>query len=256
MNIINNYTSSTGKYCLALSLVFFAQFAQTEESKPLNIAVASNFAPTMERIVTLYKQQSDQPINVLSGATGKHYAQIAHGAPMHLFFAADKMRPQKLVDKGIAHNPFPYAIGQLVYWYPNYHGKSTDFATAIQLPVKRLSLANPRHAPYGQAATQTLKHAKRWALCNQSIRCVFGDNINQSDMMIRSGAVDAGFISASHAPQYRQTANQWLVPSQYHAPITQVAVTVKAHSNSEAFLQFFRSKAVQQIIADSGYLLP
>ncbi len=241
---------------LKLGCAFFTQFAQAEDSKPLNIAVASNFAPTMTRIVDLYRKQSAQPINVLSGATGKHYAQIAHGAPMHLFFAADKIRPQQLVDKGIAHNPFPYAIGQLVYWYPDYRGKSIGFASAVELPVKRLSLANPRHAPYGQAASQTLKHAKRWALCNQSIRCVFGDNINQSDMMIRSGAVDAGFISASHAPQYRQKANQWLVPPQYHAPITQVAVTIKAHPNSEAFLQLFRSKAVQKIIADSGYLLP
>ena len=82
----------------------------------IHIAVASNFKPAMERLVTAYENQSEYQVLVSASSTGKHYAQILNGAPFDLYFSADVERPAALEAKGIgvAGSRFSYAIGKLV----------------------------------------------------------------------------------------------------------------------------------------------
>ena len=62
----------------------------------LRVAVASNFATTATRLVERFEQRSGHFVVLVSGSTGKLYAQIVHGARLDAFLAADSRRPSLL----------------------------------------------------------------------------------------------------------------------------------------------------------------
>src|SRR5690606_29882500 len=82
------------------------------------IAVAANFANTMDELVRRFEGSSGHTVLVSSGSTGAHYAQIRNGAPFDAFFAADVRRPELLEEEGvaIAGSRFTYAVGRIALW--------------------------------------------------------------------------------------------------------------------------------------------
>ena len=86
----------------------------------LRIAVASNFLNTANKLIEIYERPYNNRIEIISGSTGKLFAQINSGAPFDLFLAADNLRPKILSesDNSFAENPYVYAIGRLVLWAP------------------------------------------------------------------------------------------------------------------------------------------
>ena len=109
------------------AFLFVCQFFIITHSvaNEIRIAVASNFYPTMKAIVEQfelenYESSKINKIVLISGSSGKHYAQIINGAPFDIFFSADKARPVLLEEKGIVENEsrFTYALGKIVLWSP------------------------------------------------------------------------------------------------------------------------------------------
>ena len=90
------------------ALLFVCQFFIITHSvaSEIRIAVASNFYPTMKAIVEEFELENNESskinkIVLISGSSGKHYAQIKNGAPFDIFFSADKVRPVLLEKEGI-----------------------------------------------------------------------------------------------------------------------------------------------------------
>ena len=54
------------------------------------------------------------------GSTGKLASQIINGAPFDVLMAADRARPQRLVEEGyaVAGSQRMYALGELGLWWP------------------------------------------------------------------------------------------------------------------------------------------
>lgn len=226
-------------------------------AEKLNIAVASNFAQTMKRITTHYKDKTGEQINLLIGSSGKHHLQIFYGAPIDVFFSADQVRPQALFEKGKSEKPFTYAIGKLAYWMPSYSGKRISFEQAVQLPVERKVIANPKHAPYGRAAQEVLEKLSLWRTGNKEARYIFAENINQSYTMIQSKAVQAGFVAYAQLKQSKVDNTQyWLVPHAYSAMLKQDAVIIRPSKQLSDFLSFFSTKRIQTLLEADGYQLP
>ena len=109
------------------ALLFVCQFFIGTHSmaNEIRIAVASNFYPTMKAIVEEfevenYESSKINKIVLISGSSGKHYAQIINGAPFDIFFSADKARPVLLEKEGIVENEsrFTYALGKIVLCSP------------------------------------------------------------------------------------------------------------------------------------------
>jgi len=63
-------------------------------AEEIRVAVASNFAEPLRALSHQFEQQSGHRVVLVVGSTGKHYAQILHGAPFDAFFAADRRRPK------------------------------------------------------------------------------------------------------------------------------------------------------------------
>jgi molybdate transport system substrate-binding protein len=80
-----------GLLCLTVlfALSVFSVPAQAAEARA---AVAANFLTTFRILAADFAQKTNHQIVIISGSSGKLYAQIRHGAPFDLFFSADQHR--------------------------------------------------------------------------------------------------------------------------------------------------------------------
>jgi len=228
-------------------------------AETLTVAVASNFAAPMQQLVKLWRQHHpDVPVRIASASTGKLYAQIMHGAPFDLFFAADAQRPQRLYEAGRAERPATYALGELVLW--QREGEQPPLQRLRQGDFRRLALANPKTAPYGRAAQQVLQKLGLWAQVRG--RLVRGENVGQAFQFVRTGNAQLGFAARSQLIQAHldDDTHRWLVERTLYDPIVQQAAVIRQRphlADARRFLDFvLHDSAARALIAQAGYRLP
>ena len=222
-----------------------------------SVAVASNFAAPMKQLAAQFEQATGHTLTISTGATGKFYAQIKHGAPFDVFLAADDETPARLMREGEAVMRQTYAIGRLVLW-SDKPGYVTGNDTVLrQNRFQRLAIANPKLAPYGAAAIEVLTRLKLTDRVQPKL--VVGENIAQTYQFIASGNAELGFVALSQVMQDGKlsSGSAWLVPASLHAPIRQDAVLLKRGENNEAaraFFEFLKSPAAALTLTRSyGY---
>jgi molybdate transport system substrate-binding protein len=225
------------------------------------VAVAANFAKPMQRLAPLFEQQTGHTLVLSFGSTGKLAAQIQNGAPFEVFLAADDEVPAKLERSAHAvyGSRFTYAIGRLVLWsrQPDLVDAKGEVLRADRFD--RLAIADPRLAPYGAAAVQTLRALGLHERLQP--RLVTGENITQAHQFVATGNAPLGFVALSQVQVDGRIAegSAWLVPDRLHAPIEQQAVLLTSGRNSPAaaaLLQFLRGETARTVIRGGGYDLP
>lgn len=241
--------------CLSLALALATSTTYAEQA---TLAVASNFAPAVTALVQDFEASSDHQLVVATGSSGKLYAQIRHGAPFHLFFSADQEKPKALVAAGLAsqQKPFTYAIGKLVLWTPKPGQAHTLKQRLLRGDYQHLALANPKLAPYGAAAEQTMQALGIHP--NEQSKWVRGENIAQTFQFVMTGNADLGFVALSQISLagHISRGSAWLVPEALHQAVRQDVVLLdKGQTNLAAtdFLEFVRSKRGRGIIEGYGY---
>jgi molybdate transport system substrate-binding protein len=121
---------------------------------------------------------------------------------------------------------------------------------------KHIAIANPEHAPYGKAARDALTRAGVWA--NVSDRMVYGENVQQTFELARSGNADVAIVGLSLAIGAPQ--GSWaLVDEALYAPIEQ-ALVVCSHGTNAAGARrlkaFIEAPAGRAIFRKFGFLMP
>ena len=238
---------------LFICSLFFSQLGQASEIKvsesqsqdPLRIAVAANFKPVLEELISRYNPK--RPISVSTGSTGALTAQVRHGAPYDILLAADVKRPEYLENLGLTRARRTYAYGRLAFWQPN--AKAVSKTNLEELSVA-IAIANPRHAPYGNAAEEVILKTG-----NVRLKRVKGTNVAQAFSFVQTGNVGAGLVALSQL-RYNATAKDtyWVIPGDYHQPIEQQAVVMRgADYRADAFLHFLDSTAARKVIRQAGY---
>ncbi len=238
-------------------LLFFSLFTLSAQAGSGRIAVASNFAPTIKKLAQVYQANSGDQIQLAFGSTGKHYAQIQHGAPFDAFFAADVRRAQLLEDEGraVTGSRFTYAIGQLVLWSADAN-MIRDDAILDSGAFRHLAMANPKLAPYGLAAREFLQATGRAKRLKP--RLIFAENISQTYQFVASGNAELGFVAWSQLkrPGHKISGSWWRIPKNSYAPIKQQALLLNNNPAARGFLRFVQSDQGRAIIQSFGYLLP
>ena len=215
------------------------------------VAVATNFKVPAERLIELFESRhSAHHIRLVSGSTGKLYTQIVHGAPFDIFMAADAERPMLLEKQGLVARDSrrTYALGQLAL----VGRESADEDTLLKGNFKSLAMANPKLAPYGLAAQQTLQHLQ--VQLSDSIKVVYGENVGQAYAMLISGNAEMALVARSLLDS---TTDAWLVPDSFHAPIRQQLVLLPRAAEKGAaldFIAFLKSDDAAALIQSFGYL--
>ncbi|MBL4782354.1 MAG: molybdate ABC transporter substrate-binding protein [Porticoccaceae bacterium] len=229
----------------------------------MTAAVAANFAGTMKQLKPLFESQSGHRLVSSFASSGTLFAQIHNGAPFDVFLSADEQRPQQLINDqlAVADSAFIYATGLLVLWssQPELIGPRGNVLRDAHWQAKgirHIALANPKTAPYGRAALQTLKTMGLVA-ATKPYR-VTGQNIAQAFQFVASGNAQLGFIAQAQllALPVKQRGSTWRVPEEMYSPIRQEAVMlVRGRDNpaAEAFLQFLKTPQAQSLISARGY---
>lgn len=226
------------------------------------LSVASNFLSTTKLLIADFSAQSKHQILLSSGSTGKLYAQIVNGAPYDIFLSADSERPALLEQQGLTkpRTRFVYAIGRLVLWGPDIKGDKVRCLAELKAGAfKRFAIANPKTAPYGLAAKQTLTRLGLWAKVSPHL--VTGENISQTLQFVSTGNAQMGLVSSSQLQGRLGLGGgcQWPVPAQYHDGLTQEGVLLKRGGNNLAalsFLAYLKGSSASAIILSHGYDLP
>lgn len=222
----------------------------------VQLAVAANFATPIEEVNKLFTAKTGHTVKVSLGATGQLYSQIQNGAPFQIFFAADKERPEQLVKEGkaVEKSLFVYSVGKLILWSAKL--KKLDEKILENAEFTHLAIASPKTAPYGEAAKQAMTKLGLWDKLQNKI--VQGDSITQAYQFIATGNAELGFIALSQY-QTKPEGVYWLVPQNLYQPLEQSAVLLKSAEKDEAavaYLEFFKTKEIRQLIGKFGYGVP
>ena len=225
----------------------------------VRVAVAADFYKPLQTIAIAFSRQSGIQLVISTGSSGGLYAQIANGAPYDVYLSANALYPRQLVAGGLAESAsrFTYAQGVLVLWGAQV-SPAAGPAALRSAAFAHLALANPRFAPYGQAAQEVLE---RLGLLKQlHSRLVFGEDVGQALQFAISGGAQYAFVSSAQllAAGLWQHGSHWVVPVSLYSPINQQAVLLVHTRNAEAarsFLRFLRGPA-RPLIARLGYRLP
>jgi molybdate transport system substrate-binding protein len=216
-----------------------------------------------ELLADFGKEHPAITVRVSYGASGNFYQQLCNHAPFDLFLSADVSYPRRLADQGLASksDTFVYAVGHLVVWTAD--GKLDLAGRGAQVlldpAVRKVAVANPRHAPYGRAAVAALQNLKLYDRIRDKI--VTAENVAQAAQFVESGAADAGVIALSLAlsPPLRDKGRFWEVPADAYPTLEQGGVVLSwaqdpaAAGTLVAFLQSARGKAV---LKRYGFVLP
>ena len=206
-----------------------------KRDEKINVAVAANFAKPLKSIAEQFTELTGIDVAVTVSSSGTLYAQIQHGATFDVFLSADRARPQALADNNSVHknNVVDYAKGKLAFVYTGDLSSEASHETPsektceqtvrssardttaqinvqlthclsrqlvqliIENPQSKVAIANPKLAPYGVAAQQTLQNLSLW---QQFLpHRVMGKNVLQTLQFYTTGSVKGAFIAYSLA---------------------------------------------------------
>ena len=226
----------------------------------VQVAVAANFTAPMQKIAAEFEKDSGHKVQLVSGSTGKFYAQIKNAAPFEILLAADDETPAKLEKENaaVAGSRFTYAIGKLVLWSakPGYVDDKGE--VLAKGDFKHLSIAAPKLAPYGAAAIETLTALK--LIDAVQPKFVQAENITQAHQYIASGNAELGFVALSQVIKDGKIGDgsAWIVPSNLYQPIRQDAVLLEKGRGKpapEMLMKYLRGDKAKGIIKTYGYEL-
>ena len=230
--------------------------ALTGRAAEVQVAVAANFTAPMQKIAPLFEADTGHKARLAFGSTGRFYAQIRNGAPFDVLLAADDETPSRLEREGQGGGRFTYAIGKLVLWskQPTLVDDKGDVLRSGRFD--KLALADPRLAPYGAAAIETM--TKLGVIDALRPKFVQGENIAQTWQFVATENAQLGFVALSQvwADGKLKEGSAWLVPATLYTPIRQDAILLnkgKDKAAATALLQYLRGDKARAIIQSYGY---
>jgi len=245
-------------WALSVAVVVATAMGTPSHAESVNVAVAANFTAPMQKIALAFAQDTGHQARLAFGSTGSLNAQIKNGAPFDLLLAADDETPARLEQDGqvVAGTRFTYAIGKLVLWskQPSLVDAKGEVLRAGRFD--KLAIANPKTAPYGAAALQTL-NALGLAQGLQA-KLVQGESVSQTLQFVSSGNAALGFVALSQVwvDGRISQGSAWIVPEVLYQPLRQDAVLLigaKDKSAALALLRYLRSERAQAILKSYGY---
>ena len=231
----------------------------TARADQIPVAVAANFTAPFNKIAAEFEKETGHKVMSSFGSTGKFYAQIKNGAPFEILLAADDETPAKLIKEGagVAGSPFSYAIGKLVLWSAKPAVVDAKGEVLKGGGFDHIALANPKLAPYGAAAMETMK--AMGVLDSLTPKFVTAETIAQAYQFVSSGNSLLGFVALSQVLKDGQIeGSAWVVPANLYTTIRQDAVLLnvgKDKAGAVALLKYMQGAKAQAVIKSYGYEL-
>lgn len=246
-------------FLIAVLLVSLAASAAFAEK--ITIAVAADLKFAMDEIVALFqRRQPAAEVQAVYGSSGKFFTQIQNNAPYDLYFSADINYPRELAAKGFAASPaVPYAFGRIVLWSSSRNAAAMTLEGLLDPTIKKIAIANPRHAPYGKRAEEALTSLKLREKVQPKL--VYGENIAHAAQFVETGNAQVGIIALALAlnPTLARQGGYYLIPDKLHQPLEQgYIITKRAADKPQArqFANYMASKEARSIMMKYGFVMP
>ena len=231
------------------------------QAAEVTVAVASNFGLPMRKIAAQFEAEFGHKVRLSFGSTGAFYAQIKNGGPFHLLVAADQETPARLEKEGLglAGTRFTYAQGRLVLWSRQAGRVDKEGEILKAGHFQKLALANPKLAPYGVAAMETL-HSLNLTEQLKS-KFVQGENISQAYQFVETENAQIGFVAMSQVFSEGKLlkGSAWIVPPQLYSPIQQDAILLLAGQKNSAaieLMRYLKTDRAKSVMSAYGYSHP
>src|SRR3979411_1677710 len=253
---------SVRRQCLIAVLLvgFFTQLCAAQE---ITVAAAADLQFAMQEVAARFQKETGKTVKVIYGSSGNFFQQIQNGAPFDMFFSANLDYPKKLEAAGLIEpgSFYPYAKGKIVIWVGNDSKLDLNSGMKVLLDpsVKKIAVANPEHAPYGQAAVAAMRKENIYDKVKDKF--VLGENISQTASFVVSGSADVGIVALSLAlsPNMRDKGRYAEILAEEYPPIEQACVIVKSPKNKETarqFLAFIKTAAIADLLRRYGFDVP
>lgn len=226
-------------------------------AQTVKVAAAANLRYVLESIKEKYETENKGVrIEIIFGSSGTLTQQISNGAPFDFFMAADVDFPVKVKELGFASGDVrTYIYGKVAMW--SLTVDVTKGIHTVTLPsVKKIAIADPPKAPYGQNAVAVLKNQGLYDKIASKI--VWGENISQAAQFAFSGNAEIGFIALSLAlaPDMRGKGIYYVLPPDICPPVEQACVLLKngaENKNVKDFMNYIMSPACHDLWIEFGY---
>lgn len=239
---------------LALLFIFAVATLSATAKTTIKVAAAANLRYALSEIESKYEEiHKDVELQINYGASGTFYQQIISGAPYDLFLSADEILPQKLNEAGVTSSECHiYACGKLALYGLRSDIDSLRMEVIEQQSVARISIANPRTAPYGSRSVEILKSLHLWQTIEQKI--VYGDSIAQAAQFAMSGNCEIGFVALSLLlnPDVDLKGSYYIIPEELYTPIAQAGIVLN-EGEATKFFDYLLSDECGEIWDKYGY---
>jgi molybdate transport system substrate-binding protein len=231
------------------------------------VAAASDLNFAIKDIIAEYEQKTGYHVKLSLGSSGNFYSQISNGAPFDLYLSADIDFPRKLeaAHLTVPDTVFPYAVGRIVVWVPKdspIDVQQLGITLLLDPSIKKIAIANPKHAPYGRAAVAALKHFDLYGMTKGKF--VLGENISQTAQFVLSGNADIGIIALALAvaPSMKEAGRYWEIPLSAYPRMEQggaILETARKSGHFEAVKQFadwMTAPTGREVLKRYGFYMP
>ena len=232
--------------------------AISAQAQTVKVAAAANLRFVFDEIKASYAIANPKAtITANFGSSGALLQQILNGAEFDIFMAADNSFPVKLKDQGAASGEIKtYALGKLVLW-----SNTLDVSKGLEIltdpSVKRIAIAKPELAPYGDRAIEVLKTSGLYEKVKDKI--IYADNISQTAQFAQTGNAEVAFLAMSLTMTPEMKGSTYLIDRKMYKPVEQAMVLVKSwKTNPDAakFMKFVLSDKCKPIFEKNGYIVP
>jgi len=246
----------TRRSILPLYLVFV--FSRLSFAQEITVAAAADLQFAMQDIGEQFQKATGKNVKLIYGSSGNFFQQLQNGAPFDMFFSANLDYAKKLEAAGLNYQ---YAKGKIVIWVPK--DSALDLSSGLQSllnpKIKKIAIANPQHAPYGQAAVAAMQ--KEGIYEKTKDKLVLGENISQTASFVVSGSADVGIVALSLAlsPNMKDKGRYEEIPTNEYPPIEQACVILGSSKNKETaqqFLSFVKTPAIGETLRRYGFEVP
>ncbi|MCB9272593.1 MAG: molybdate ABC transporter substrate-binding protein [Lewinellaceae bacterium] len=228
----------------------------------IHVAVAANVQFAMQELQAAFEAESGIKVETAISSSGKLTAQIQQGAPYCLLISADMKYPEALIESGKAIAPARvYAYGALVLWTMAELQLDTNPRFLLEPAIRKVAIANPRNAPYGEQAMLYFGHFGITEAIEPKL--VYGESIAQTNQYVLTHAADVGLTAKSVvlSPEMKGKGYWLELPAGTYKPIAQgVVVTSYGQQqhpeSSRRFLEFLFSPKARDVFQRYGYGLP
>lgn len=204
----------------------------------LTVSAAASLQDALSEIKTGFEKDHPNITIVYNfGASGALQQQINQGAPVDLFFSADKGKFDQLVNDGLIEKEKDLVGNSIVLVVPNDSTKGIHTIEDIT-KADKISIGTPETVPAGKYGKEVLESLNVWKAVEGKI--IPAKDVRQVLTYVETGNVDAGIVYKSDASISSKVKVVATAADDTHEPIIYPAGVIKKSAHPKEAQQFFK----------------